>query len=55
VTPPLKAQTHTVARNETMAAIARKAGVSLEALQAANPGVNPRHLQTGQLINLPPP
>jgi LysM repeat protein len=52
---PIHLQTHTVARGDTLASIARKAGVSLPALQAANPGLNPRHLRTGETINLPPP
>jgi len=53
VQPPIHFRTHTVAAGETLAAIARKAGVSLGALQAANPGLNARHLRTGQTINLP--
>lgn len=53
--PPIQMQTHVVARNETMAAIARNAKISLPALLAVNPGVNPKHLRTGQTINLPPP
>ena len=43
------------AKGETLAAIARNAKISLSALQAANPGVNPKHLRTGQTVNLPPP
>jgi LysM repeat protein len=46
--------THAVAAGETEAAIARKFGVKLSALQAANPGVNPGHLRIGQVLNLPP-
>jgi LysM repeat protein len=53
--PPVgKARTHIVAAGETFAAIARKFGVSLETLLAANPGLNPRKLRVGQPINLPP-
>ncbi|HEX9046391.1 MAG TPA: LysM peptidoglycan-binding domain-containing protein [Verrucomicrobiae bacterium] len=48
-------RTHTVARNETLASIARSHGVSLAALQAANPGVNPKKLKAGQVLNLPSP
>jgi len=51
---PPKARTHTVAAGETMAAIARKLGVSLTALEAANPGVNAKKLRVGQSLNLPP-
>jgi LysM repeat protein len=36
-----------------MAAIARKSGVSLSALQAANPGVTPKKIHAGQVLNLP--
>jgi len=53
--PPIQMQTHVVAKGETLAAIARNAKISLSALQAANPGVNPKHLRTGQTVNLPPP
>jgi LysM repeat protein len=49
-----KPRTHVVAKGETLAAIARNHGVSLGALQAANPGVNPRKLRAGQTVNLPP-
>ncbi len=48
-----KPHTHTVAAGETMAAIARKHSVSLTALQAANPGVTPKKLKVGQILNLP--
>jgi LysM repeat protein len=50
---PARARTHTVAAGETLAAIARKSGVSLAALQAANPGVTPKKLRVGQALNLP--
>jgi LysM repeat protein len=48
-------RTHEVAAGETEAAIARRFGVKLSALQAANPGVNPNRLRVGQILNLPPP
>ncbi|HEX3857228.1 MAG TPA: LysM peptidoglycan-binding domain-containing protein [Verrucomicrobiae bacterium] len=48
-------RTHTVVANETPAAIARKFGVSLNALLAANPSLQPTHMRVGQIINLPPP
>ncbi|HEV2693746.1 MAG TPA: LysM peptidoglycan-binding domain-containing protein [Verrucomicrobiae bacterium] len=47
------ARTHVVAAGETMAAIARKQGISLTSLQAANPGVTPKKLRVGQTLNLP--
>ena len=54
--PPVgKTRTHVVAAGETPAAIARKAGVSLNALLAANPGLNPKKMRVGQSVNLPPP
>jgi LysM repeat protein len=54
--PPVgKVRTHIVAAGETPAAIARKSGVNLNALLAANPGLNPRKMRVGQSINLPPP
>ena len=52
---PAPAHTHKVARGETLAGIARSQGISLTALQAANPGVNPKKLKAGQTINLPSP
>jgi LysM repeat protein len=50
-----KSRTHAVAAGETPAAIARKYGVNLNALMAANPGLNPKKLRVGQILNLPPP
>ena len=52
---PPKPRTHTIVGRETLASIARKAGVSVTALEAANPGLNPRRLRPGQTLNLPPP
>ena len=55
---PLKAvkpRTHRVASHETLASIARKYNISLTALQAANPGVIPKKLKAGQVLNLPAP
>lgn len=45
--------THKVKAGETMASIARQSGISLTALKAANPGVNPRKMRVGQVLNLP--
>jgi LysM repeat protein len=50
-----KPRTHTVATGDTLASIARKQDISLTALEAANPGVNPRKLKAGQVLNLPAP
>jgi|ERR1700722_2207799 len=50
----VRLRTHAVAAGETEAAIARKFGIKLSALQAANPGVNPAKLRVGQILNIPP-
>lgn len=47
-------RTHKVQAGETMAAIARNYGIRLDALRQANAGVNPRRLQIGQLLDIPP-
>ena len=52
---PAPARTHTVASGDTLASIARAHGISLPALQTANPNVNPKKLHVGQTLNLPPP
>jgi len=52
--PAVRSRTHTVAPGETLAGIARKYGVSLSALQSANPGISPRKLKAGQTLNIPP-
>lgn len=44
---------YVVASGETAASIARKSGVKLSALQAANPGVNLAKIRVGQILNLP--
>lgn len=46
---------HTVRQGETLAAIARQYGVSLEAVLAANPRVNPKRLRVGQTVVVPSP
>ena len=47
------ARTHTVKPRETLGTIARQYGVKLEALETANPGVNPRRIRPGQVLKLP--
>ncbi len=44
---------YTVQRGDWWYAIARKCGVTVEALQAANPGVNPKVVYPGQVLNIP--
>lgn len=52
-TTATRSRTHIVAAGDTLASIARKYGVTLTALQAANPGVTPKKLKIGQPLNLP--
>lgn len=47
-------RTHKVQPGDTLAAIARKYGVSLAALEAINPEVRPTRLQVGAVLSLPP-
>ena len=44
---------HRIGRGETLSHVARRYGVSLRDLQAANPGLSPRRLQIGQRITVP--
>ncbi len=46
-------RTHIVKPNETLAGIARQYGVKLDALMAANPGVDPKRLKVGVSVNVP--
>jgi LysM repeat protein len=46
-------KTHVVNAGENPSAIARKYGISLSALEAANPQMKPNHLQVGQTLNIP--
>jgi len=48
-------RTHAVQSGEIPATIARRYGVSVEALLAANPQVNPRRLKIGQILSIPKP
>jgi LysM domain/Tetratricopeptide repeat len=47
------ARTHVVTAGETAVRIARRYGVSLDALLAANPGLEPRRMRVGQILNIP--
>ncbi len=53
--PATSNRTHTIKAGETLAQIARKYGVKLEALIAANPGLDPRRLRVGQTLAVPAP
>lgn len=44
---------YTIARGDTFATIAKKLGVPVSAVVNANPGVDPRRLQIGQVIKVP--
>lgn len=44
---------HHVQRGDTLTSIARSYGVSLRALRAANPDLDPRRLQIGQVVQIP--
>ena len=48
-------RTHTVKAGETPSLIARKYGVKVEALMAANPKLDARRLQVGQALTIPAP
>jgi membrane-bound lytic murein transglycosylase D len=45
--------THRVGRGETLSHIARRYGVRVDALRAANGGLDPRRLQVGQRVQVP--
>ncbi len=47
------APTHRVARGETLSHIARRYGVSVDALRGANGNISPRRLQAGQVLRVP--
>jgi tetratricopeptide (TPR) repeat protein len=51
---PVPARTHTVQPGDTLAAIARKYGISLTALEAANSQFQPTRLPVGSVLKLPP-
>lgn len=44
---------YTVKAGDTLFSIAQSHGTTLEKLQAANPGVDPKKLQVGQVLKLP--
>ena len=53
--PAVSARTHIVKAGENPMLIARKYGVKMEALMAANPKLNARHLRVGQSLVIPAP
>jgi serine-type D-Ala-D-Ala carboxypeptidase/endopeptidase (penicillin-binding protein 4) len=50
---PAEPRTYTIRSGDTLDAIARRHGITVAALQRANPGVEPRRLRPGQTIRLP--
>jgi LysM repeat protein len=50
---PTGTRTHKVQAGETPFSIARKYRINVESLLSANPGLNPRRMQIGQMLNLP--
>jgi LysM repeat protein len=54
-TPTATPVTHVVQAGETLLSIALDFGVSLDALQLANPSVQPRFLSIGTVLLIPPP
>jgi LysM repeat protein len=46
-------RTYVIRNGDTVTSIARKYGVKLDALLAANPGIEPRHLRVGKTLNIP--
>ena len=52
---PAAVRTHTTKAGETPTIIARKYGVKVDALMAANPRLDARRLQIGQSLNIPSP
>jgi LysM repeat protein len=53
--PASNLRTHIVKPGETPTIIARKYGVKVEALMAANPRLDPRRLQVGRAVTIPAP
>jgi LysM repeat protein len=53
-TPESLGQTYVVKSGDIPETIARDHGITVEALLAANPGVNPNNLQVGQVLVIPP-
>jgi LysM repeat protein len=45
--------TYKITKGDTLGKVAKAHGVSLKALEAANPGVDSKHLKVGQSINIP--
>jgi LysM repeat protein len=55
VTPPAVGQDYAIVKGDTFAGLSKKFGVSVKAIQQANPGVDPKKLKVNQKIHIPPP
>ena len=53
--PAAPATEYTVARGDNLTTIANKFGITVKALQEANPTVVPTRLQIGQKLQIPAP
>jgi tetratricopeptide (TPR) repeat protein len=53
--PSRNVRAHTVRARETPYSIARSYGIKVDALLAANPGLDAHRMRTGQTINIPQP
>ena len=53
VAEPVTQRSHKVQPGETPVSIARRYNLSVDSLLSANPGVNPRRIQVGQILKLP--
>ncbi len=53
--PSVGSRKHTVSRGDTYYSIKDEYGTTMQALKAANPGVDPLKLQLGQTLNVPAP
>lgn len=53
VPAPASTRTHVVKSGDSFYSISRRYGVSVSALQSANPGVDSRRLRLGQTLNIP--
>ena len=54
-TPPAQPSSYMVASGDTMNKIARQHKIKVSKLEAANPGLDPRHLKVGQKLVIPAP
>lgn len=51
--PVAEAKVHVVAKNDSFYSLSKKYGVSMKAIEAANPGVDSTKLKLGQKVNIP--